>query len=107
MANEQHQIIATDVIFYHDSDERAFVEWIDRMPFVQESHGIGPDMFIRFSRFPMDDDLWELIGFCRRYQVEMTQLKAFLTDANREWFCDPKMFWFAQIFGSQEAASGS
>ncbi|EQB33305.1 hypothetical protein [Sphingobium ummariense] len=107
MANEQHQIIATDILFYHDSDERAFFEWIDRMSFVQESCGIGSDIFIRFNRFPTDDDLWELIGFCRRYQVEMTQLKKFLTDANREWFLNPEMFWFTQIFGSSEAANGS
>lgn len=107
MANEQHQIIATDILFYHDSDERAFVEWIDRMPFVRESHGIGRDMVICFNRFPTDDDLWEIIGFCRRYHVEMTQLKAFLTDTNQEWFLNPKMVWFEQIFGSGGVASGS
>lgn len=106
MANEPHQIIATDILFYHDNDERAFIEWIDRMPFVQDTYGAGRDMFIRFSRFPTDDDIWEIIGFCRRFQVEMTQLNAFLTDANREWFFNPKMWWFAEIFGSEVVNGG-
>jgi hypothetical protein len=37
-------------------------------------------LFIDFSRFPTDDDLWEVIGFCRRYGIDMTQLARFETD---------------------------
>ena len=107
MANQVHQIVATDILFYHQNDERAFVEWIERMPFVSESYGAGGDLFIQFSRFPTDEDIWELIGFCRRYRVEMTQLGSFLTDANRGWFFDHNMYWFAEIFGSQKPANGS
>ena len=105
--DNKKQIIATDILFYHDSDERAFFEWIDRMSFVRESYGVGRDMVICFNRFPTDDDLWEIIGFCRRYHVEMTQLKSFLTDTNREWFFNPKMFWFEQIFGPSRSTGGS
>ena len=107
MPKAVQQLVATDILFYHDKDERAFVEWIDRMPFVQDSYGEGRSMFLRFSRFPTDDDLWELIGFCRRYGVEMSQLAQFLTEENRGWFFDPGMSWFAEVFGSNCAQNGS
>lgn len=57
------QIVATGVLYYHDADERAFFEWLDRMAFVQGYYGEVRDLFIEFSRFPTDDDLWEVIGF--------------------------------------------
>lgn len=97
------QIVATDILFYHDSDERAFFEWIDRMPFVRDTRGMGGDMFIHLSRFPTDEDLWEIIAFCRRYGVGMTQLAKFETDENRGWMRDPKMVWTAEIFGDLRA----
>lgn len=106
MSEPPFQIIATDVHYYHDMDERAFFEWLDRMSFVCEYHGIGRDLFIVFNKLPTDDDLWEIIGFCRRYGIDMTQLAKFLTDENRGWLCDPAMSWYSEIFGSQAQANG-
>ncbi|MBW8752573.1 MAG: hypothetical protein JF595_00230 [Sphingomonadales bacterium] len=93
------QIIATDVLYYHDADERAFFEWLDRMAFVRDYRGVVRDLFIDFNRFPTDDDLWEIIGFCRRYGIDMAQLAKFETNENRDWMRDPKMVWNAEIFG--------
>jgi hypothetical protein len=93
------QIVATDVQYYHDADERAFFEWLDRMSFVQAYRGQVRDLFIDFSRFPTDDDLWEVIGFCRRYGIDMTQLAKFETDENSTWMRDQKMVFHAEIFG--------
>ena len=96
----QHlQIIATDTLYYHDADERAFFEWLDRMAFVQNYHGVVRDLFINLNRQPTDDDMWELIGFCRRYSVDMTQLAKFETAENRGWLRDPEMVWSTEIFG--------
>ena len=88
MAHTDLQIVATGVLYYHDSDERAFFEWLDRMPFVQEYYGVVRDLFIVFSRVPTYDDLWEIIGFCRRYGIELKQLEKFVTDENRDWLRD-------------------
>lgn len=107
MTNKPLQLVATDILFFHDNDELAFIEWIDRMSFVEDSYGEGPSMYLRFNRFPTDDDIWELIGFCRRYGVEMTQLASFLTEENRGWFFDPNMSWFAEIFRSGHATIAS
>jgi hypothetical protein len=56
--------------------------------------------------FPTDDDLWEVIGFCRRYGIGMTQLAKFETDENSTWMRDPKMVWHAEIFGDLGSPNG-
>lgn len=107
MAGPQYQIVASDILFYHESDERAFMEWIDRMPFVRDCRGSGGDMFINFTRFPTDDDLWEIIGFSRRYGIDMTQLAKFETTENSAWMRDPNMVWRAEIFGNSRDANAA
>jgi len=79
------QIVASGILYYGPNDERAFFEWLDRMPFVQAYHGVVRDLFIEFNRLPNDADLWEIIGFCRRYGIDLKQLEKFLTDENRNW----------------------
>ncbi|NLR38038.1 hypothetical protein [Novosphingobium sp. ERW19] len=101
------QIIATDILYYHDADERAFFEWLDRMTFVADYYGEVRDLFIVLNRAPTDDDMWEIIGFCRRYGVDMKQLAQFETPANTAWLRDPTMIWCEEIFGIPSKASGS
>ncbi len=93
------QIIATDISYYHEADERAFFEWLDRMTFVDDYYGEVQDLFIKLNRRPTDDDMREIIGFCFRYGVGMVQLAKFETTENTAWFRDPTMFWYQEIFG--------
>lgn len=88
MTDQALQIVATSVLYYHEADERAFFEWLDRMPFVREYHGVVRDLFIELSRFPTDEDLWELIGFCRRYRIDRGQLAKFLPEEKLGWLED-------------------
>ena len=62
-------------------------------------------MLINLSRFPTDDDLWEIIGFCRRYGIDMAQLAKFETDENKGWMRDPKLCWHAEVFGGASIAN--
>ena len=82
------KIVATSVRYWHLSDERAFFEWLDRMPFVREYRGVVEDLFIEFNRTPTYDDLWEIIGFCRRYGIDLRQLEQFVDSENRRWLPD-------------------
>lgn len=100
------QIVATDVLYYHEADERAFFEWLDRMAFVADYYGEVRDLFINISRLPTDDDMWEIIGFCRRYGVNMAQLAKFETPENTAWLRDNTMIWHREIFGSMSNANG-
>lgn len=101
------QIVATGVLYYHEADERAFFEWLDRMTLVREYYGAVEDLFIEFSRVPTDDDLREIIGFCRRYRIDMAQLAKFETVENSTWMRDPETYWHAEIFGGFGGANGS
>lgn len=105
--SEALQIVATDVLYYHDADERAFFEWLDRMDFVSGYYGVVRDLFIDFSRLPTEDDLWEIIGFCRRYGIDTRQLQKFETAENTAWMRDPTKVWCAEIFGDLGKANVS
>lgn len=84
-----------------------FFEWLDRMTFVEGYYGEVRDLFINLKRPPTDDDMWEIIGFCRRYGVDMTQLAKFETSNNADWLRDPEMVWSREIFGEHSQARGS
>lgn len=105
--SETLQIVATDVLYYHEADERAFFEWLDRMAFVRKYYGVVRDLIIELSRLPTDDDLREIIGFCQRYAVDMTQLAKFVTSENGVWMQDPQMFWHNEMFGGAGRVNGS
>lgn len=85
MTEQNLQIVVTGVHFYSQLDERAFFEWLDRMPFVSGYHGIVRDLFIDLTRPPTNEDLWEIIGLCRRYGVDLKQLEKFAADDNGRW----------------------
>ncbi len=90
----------TDVRFYHQSDERAFFEWLARISCAESYVGDGAlGLVVHLRRRPGKDDLWQLLALCHRYHVSMRQLAKFETPENRSWFCDPKMFWHKAVFG--------
>jgi len=77
------------------------------MTFVGNYYGVVGDLIIEFNRLPSDDDLWEIIGFCRRYGINMAQLAKFETVRNSIWMHDPEKFWHAEIFGRDGPGNGS
>ena len=90
----------TNVRFYHQSDERAFFEWLSRIPCVKSYEGDGKrGLVVQLKRRPGKDDLWQLLALCHRYGVDMRQLARFETAKNRAWFCDPNKFWHRAVFG--------
>jgi hypothetical protein len=93
--------IDTGVTFYHASDERAFFEWIERLPcfdcYEQEDFGLN----IRLKRKPKRDELREILALGFRYGVDMRQLKAFETKANRHWFRNADAYWYQSVFGQE------
>jgi hypothetical protein len=92
------------VVFHHQADEKAFFEWLARIPCVASFAGEGPrGLVVRLRRRPGDDDLRQLIALCSRYGVNMRQLAKFETNKNREWFADPTMFWHAAVFGAPDS----
>jgi hypothetical protein len=90
----------TGVRFGHASDERAFFEWLERIPCVASFAGEGPDgLVVRLKRPPSNDDLRQLLALCYRWGVDMRQLARFETEKNRSWFGDPEKYWHRAVFG--------
>jgi IS30 family transposase len=90
----------TGVVFFHASDERAFFEWLERIPCVATVANEGSEgLVVRLKHRPGQDDLRQLLALCHRWGLDMTQLAKFATDQNRSWFCDPNMYWHRGVFG--------
>jgi hypothetical protein len=90
----------TGVLFYHLNDERAFFEWLGRIPCVERYAAEGRrGLVVHLKRKPHKYELMELLAFCERYGVDMLQLAKFETPRNRHWFRDPKKFWYKGVFG--------
>lgn len=95
----------TGVKFFHPSDERAFFEWLERIPCIASCAGEGSlGLVVRLKRRPGKDDLRQLLALCHRYGVNMKQLAKFETRENHAWFRDPKMYWYAAVFGDGAAS---
>lgn len=91
----------TEVVFYHKADERAFFEWLERIPCVASVKGEGiRGLVVRLRRKPGQDDLRQLLALAHRYHLDMRKFAKFETDANRAWFRDPSAYWFNGVFGS-------
>jgi hypothetical protein len=91
----------TGVHFYHLNDERAFFEWLARIPCAERYKGEGQrGLVVYLKRRPRKDELRELLAICQRYGVNMRQLAKFETAANRTWFRDPKSNWYEAVFGT-------
>ncbi len=90
----------TDVWFYHQADERAFFEWLRRIPCVAGYRGEGDlGLVVRLKRRPGNDDLRQLLALCHRYRVNMRQLAKFETPSNKSWFRVPIKYWDNAVFG--------
>ena len=91
----------TGIIFYHQTDERAYFEWLERIPCVARVRGEGSrGLVVRLKRRPGKDDLRQLLALSYRYGLDMRQFAKFETDANRAWFRDPHMYWYRRVFDS-------
>jgi len=76
----------TGVLFGHRNDERAFFEWLKRIPCIESYKGHARNgLVVQLKRRPGKNDLWQLLALCHRYGVDMRQLAKFETAKNRNW----------------------
>ena len=93
--------VDTGISFGHPNDERAFFEWLDRIPCVAGYAGKGSlGLVVRLKSTPSDDELQEIIALCRRFGVDMCQLAKFETAENRAWLRDPGKYWHQAVFSA-------
>jgi len=85
--------------YFSQGDERAFFEWLKRIPCITKLGGQGEELHIHVrSSKVTQGSLRELIAAFRRYGVSMQQLAQLETASNRKWFRDPAAHWYRLIF---------
>jgi hypothetical protein len=88
--------------YLSQGDERAFFEWLNRIPAVRRVDGVGEELHIHVRSGKIAwRSLRELIALFHRYQGPMAQLAQFENDSNRRQFRDPKAFWFTPVFAKR------
>jgi hypothetical protein len=92
--------------YYSQGDERAFFEWLRRIPGVQKVGGVGHELHIHARRRLSWRSLLELIALFYRYQGPMDQLAQFETASNQKSFRNPMMFWHTAVFGTRPRRLG-
>lgn len=93
-------LICKKITFYSPNDEVAFFEWLKKNDCIDDIKGIGDELHLTIAADELyDHDLRDLIALFHRYQIDMKQLKRFLTTDNKKWFFDnKKAYWHKQVF---------
>lgn len=88
------------VIFYGITDEDMFFEWLKRIPCIINITGAGENLYLYVHEKPLsEDDIYELLSLFRRYNIDMTQLRSFLTEETRKFFSRSKdAYWYKPLF---------
>lgn len=78
-----------------------FFYWIKKIDCIDEISAAGDELYLHICADEIHDyDLDDLIGLFYRYNIDMKQLKRFLTENNKKWFYDnEKAFWHKKVFG--------
>jgi hypothetical protein len=97
-------LIARRVVFNSINDEALFFEWLDRIPCVSHYEGKGRSLSIEVdSRSVNEPALRDLLALFDRYRIHKKQLIALDRKKFSKWFRDDRSYWFASVFGGQEA----
>lgn len=88
------------VKFYCREDEDIFFEWIAKIKCIETFSSRWKFLYLHIPCGNIDDEnLKELLALFYRYNIEMRQLKEFLTLQNKSWFYDDKQaFWHKKVF---------
>ena len=83
------------VRYYSPFDEAHFFRWAKKIPCVESIDG---GYFHIRSKKLTDSNLRDLIAIMYRYKMPMHQLQQFCNKSNKEWFKDPKKYWYRRVF---------
>jgi len=95
------EIQAVGVAFFSHGDERAFLGWLDAMPFVRRLDRSGRTLYLFIDELAVDEDgLRDLLALFRRYEIQgLRQLVAFDRFEFADWFRDSEKYWYDEVFG--------
>jgi hypothetical protein len=87
------------VMFYSPADEAAFFRFAESIKAVRRIEGVRDSIVLHIASRISQESLRDLIALFERYRIpRMSQLAQFLSPSNRNWFADPKGFWYKKVF---------
>lgn len=94
------QLTCKSIWYYSQIDEDLFFEWINRIPSIIGTQFAGDILYLKIkSNNIPDDHLRELLALFYKYKINMSQLKVFLNNNNKNWFFDnPNSYWHKKVF---------
>lgn len=97
--NENIKLTCKAVKYYSMLDEAAFFEWIEKIPSIIKYDGIHDELYLYLKNKDIPShDLRELLGLFRRYKIDLSQLRIFLSEQNEEWLAGkPQGFWHKKV----------
>jgi len=82
--NDSVILVCTPLRFYTHIDEEQCFRWIKKIKSIKSVEGIGQELHLLMKSDKITNkDLLELIGFFRRYNFDLKQLKVFMSDDNK------------------------
>lgn len=77
-----------------------FFRWLQAIPGVIRVMGRGRQLHVELrSKRLSKRALKEFIALYRRYGGRLGDLAVFETASNRQWFRDPRAYWYRGVFG--------
>ena len=99
--NISSNILTCHIKTYSQNDKEVFREWLKKIDCIDSFEGTYDELSIEISvDDPHDHNLRDLLGLFCRYDIEMLQLKLFLTEENKHWFCNKNAYWIQKVFGN-------
>ncbi|AZZ95960.1 hypothetical protein [Pseudoalteromonas sp. R3] len=93
---------AKSIKFLSTADEQSFFDRLNALSCVNDVFGQGFSIIIDTDKSPDDKELRELIALFYRYNVDMKQLRVFLSKSNRIWFKHNRQsYWYKKVFGNR------
>lgn len=94
-------LIAHAVPYYGPIDEDLFFQWIRRIICIERYDGSVRDLYLHLRSANLtEDDLFDLLYFFKRYDIDMKQLRPFLNSKNKTHFKKCKdAYWYEPLFG--------
>lgn len=92
----KNYLTCKSVNFYHQKDEDAFFEWIEKIDCIESISAAKDELYLDLvDRELTEEEVDELIGLFARYDIDMKQLAKYKTKENQEAFKP----WNKEFFG--------
>ena len=85
-------------VFYGQSDEDHFFEWLRELPAFENVVGVGTQIHVAL-REPVDDETaLGLLVLCDRWRIDMSPLQTLRSPVNEEWFASPTRWFYSRLW---------